>query len=158
MSLAKKYNKPIDIHIDQENNPFENETELLADKTIEYGLQGKVYGIHAISLGAKDESDQDRIIAKVREADMGIIICPSAALSMKPLPVKAPIHNSIAPFEKLTEAGVRCYLGIDNIQDFFMPIVDGDMWTECRILMEACRYYDIEKVAAWACRKPVHLT
>ena len=44
----------------------------------------------------------------------------------------APLHNSIAPFPKLYQAGVRCYLGIDNIHDLFMPMVDGDIWTECR--------------------------
>lgn len=155
LSTAKKLGKPVEIHIDQENNPLETETELLADKIIEHGMEGQVYGVHAISLSAKDESEQDRIIAKVKKADMGIVICPSAAISMKQLPMTAPLHNSIAPFPKLVEAGVRCYLGIDNIQDFFMPFVDGDIWTECRVLMEACRFYDIEKVADWACAKPI---
>jgi len=32
--------------------------------------------------------------------------------------------------------------------------VDGDIWTECRMLMEACRFYDIEAVAEWACARP----
>jgi cytosine/creatinine deaminase len=36
-----------------------------------------------------------------------------------------------------------------------MPIVDGDMWTECRMLMEACRFYNIDAVAEWACAKPL---
>ncbi|HEX2255199.1 MAG TPA: amidohydrolase family protein, partial [Afifellaceae bacterium] len=157
LQLAKELNKPIDIHIDQENNPLENETELLARKTIEHGMQGRVFGVHAISLGAKDDREQDRIIEKVLEADMGIIICPSAALSMKQLPMQSPLHNSIAPFPKLRQAGVRCYLGVDNVHDLFMPMVDGDIWTECRMLMEACRYYDLDAVAEWACAKPISL-
>ena len=66
-----------------------------------------------------------------------------------------PLHNSIAPYEKLRKAGVRCYLGIDNVHDLFMPMVDGDIWTECRMLMEACRFYDIDAVADWACTKPI---
>jgi hypothetical protein len=49
--------------------------------------------------------------------------------------------------------GVPTYLGVDNIADLFMPIVDGDMWFECRMLMEATRFYDIEKVAQVACDK-----
>jgi cytosine/creatinine deaminase len=154
LSLAKKLGKSVDVHIDQENNPLENETELLARKTIEHGMQGKVFGVHAISLSAKDEREQDRIIELVKEADMGIIICPSAALSMKQLPMMGPLHNSIAPFVKLRDAGVRTYLGVDNIHDLFMPMVDGDIWTECRMLMEACRFYDIDAVAEWACKKP----
>lgn len=155
LGLAKKLGKPVDVHIDQENNPSENETELLAQKTIEHGMQGRVFGVHAISLAAKHEREQDRIIEKVREADLGIVICPSAALSMKQLPMDGPLHNSIAPFAKLRAAGVRTYLGIDNVHDLFMPMVDGDIWTECRLLMEACRFYDIDAVAEWASARPI---
>jgi len=153
LRLAKRLNKPVDVHIDQENNPLEDETELLARKTIEHGLEGRVFGVHAISLAAKPPREQDRIIELVRKAGMSIIICPSAALSMKPLDMSAPLHNSIAPFPRLMDAGVPCYLGVDNIHDLFMPIVDGDIWFECRMLMEACRFYDINKVAELACAK-----
>ncbi len=118
-------------------------------------MQGRVFGVHAISLSAKDDREQDRIIEKVKEADMGIIICPSAALSMKQLPMTAPLHNSIAPYVKLREAGVRTYLGVDNVHDLFMPMVDGDIWTEARMLMESTRFYDIDAVAEWACAKPI---
>ena len=153
MRLAKRLNKPIDVHIDQENNPLENETELLARKTIEHGLEGRVFGVHAISLAAKPDHEQDRIIELVKQAGVSISICPSAALSMKQLDMPAPLHNSIAPFPKLLAAGVPCYLGVDNISDLFMPIVDGDIWFECRVLMEACRFYYIDQVAELACAR-----
>ncbi len=157
MSTAKDLGKMVEVHVDQENNPYQDETELLCHKTIEHGMEGRVYAIHSISLAAKDPSHQDRVIELLKEADIGVIICPSAALSMKPLPITAPLHNSIAPYAKLREAGVRCYLGVDNINDLFMPIVDGDMWTEARMLMEACRHYDLEDVAGWASSRPLHL-
>lgn len=157
MQTAKAMNKMVEVHVDQENNPLQNETELLCRKTIEHGMQGRVYGIHSISVSAKDESEQDRIIALIKEADVGIVICPSAALSMKMLPMQSPLHNSIGPYVKLKEAGVRTYLGIDNIADLFMPVVDGDMWTEARMLMESCRNYDLEKVADWATTPPLHI-
>jgi cytosine deaminase len=112
-----------------------------------------VFGIHAISLAAKNDREQERIIELLVDAGVSIVICPSAALSMKPLYMTAPLHNSIAPFPRLLESGVPCYLGVDNIHDLFMPIVDGDMWVECRMLMESCRYYDIERVAEVACAR-----
>jgi len=55
----------------------------------------------------------------------------------------------------MRDAGVKLYPGVDNVHDLFMPIVDGDIWTECRMLMEACRFYDLDAVAHWACAKPV---
>merc|ERR1711865_403079 len=157
MQTAKELNKMVEVHVDQEFNPLQNETELLCLKTIEHGMQGRVYGIHSISVSAKDDAEQDRIIALIKKADVGIVICPSAALSMKMLPMQSPLHNSIGPFVKLKNAGVRTYLGIDNIADLFMPVVDGDMWTEVRMLMECCRYYDLEAVADWATTPPLHI-
>jgi hypothetical protein len=153
MDVAKDLGKALDVHVDQENNPLENETELLARKTIEHGLEGRVFGVHAVSLAAKPESEQDRIIELVKDAGLGIIICPSAAVSMKQLDMNGPLHNSIAPFPKLIDAQVPVYLGVDNIHDLFMPMVDGDIWFECRMLMEACRVYDLDRVAEFACAK-----
>lgn len=153
LSLAKSLNKPVDVHVDQENNPDESETELLALKTIEFGLEGRVFGVHAISLAAKHPVEQDRIINVVKDAGLGIICCPSAALSMKSLDRAAPLHNSIAPVPKLLDAGVPVYLGVDNIADLFMPLVDTDMWFESRLLMEACRYYELDPVADIATRR-----
>ena len=56
--------------------------------------------------------------------------------------VYAPVHNSIAPILLLINEGVNVKLGIDNISDLFMPLVDGDLWFETRLLMEATRIYD----------------
>ena len=150
--IAKDLGLPLEAHVDQENNPYESETELLAVKAIEHGMEGRVAGIHAISISAKHEAEQDRIIQKVKDAGMTITICPSAALSMRQLShISAPLHNSIGPFVKMLDAGVDLNLGADNIADLFMPFVDGDMWVECRLLMEAARYYEFERLAEVAC-------
>ena len=61
--------------------------------------------------------------------------------------IYAPIHNSLAPVMELVEAGVNVALGVDNIQDLFMPLVDGDLWFESRLLMEAIRCYDLDLIS-----------
>jgi cytosine deaminase len=154
LQLGRDLNKPVDVHVDQENNPEESETELLALKTMQYGLGGRVNAIHAISLAAKPERERKRIIEMMKDAGLGIVVCPSAGLSMKQLTKTAPLHNSIAPVPELLEAGVAVYLGVDNIYDLFMPFTDGDLWFEARMLMEACRFYDIDAIARVACRRP----
>jgi cytosine/creatinine deaminase len=151
MKIAKEQNKRLDVHVDQENNPLECETELLARKTIEHGLEGRVSAVHAISVSAKPAYEQDRIVKLVKDAGVSVICCPSAAVSMKQLDMQGPLHNSIAPVPRLLDAGVPVYLGVDNVYDLFMPLVDGDMWFECRLMMEACRTYDIDRIAKLAC-------
>jgi len=144
MRVAKNLGKPIDVHVDQENNPSETETAMLAEKAVEHGLEGKVFAVHAISVSALDPSAQDRVCRRLRDAGVTVIICPSAALSMRQLPMTAPLHNSIAPLAKLLEHGVNVCMGVDNVCDLFMPFCDGDMWTECRMLMESSRFYDLD--------------
>lgn len=153
LSIARDLGKCLDVHVDQENSPDEHETEMLALKTIEHGMQGRVFGVHSVSLAAQERYERERICSLLHDAGVGIIVCPSAALSMKQLEVRAPSHNAIAPVPELLAAGVDCYLGVDNIHDLFLPLVDGDVWTECRMMMEACRHYDLDAIADMACRR-----
>ncbi len=144
LSWAKETGKMIHVHIDQENNPDEHDTELLARKTIAYGLEGKVVAVHAISIGAHPPDERKEIYKLMKTAGLSVVCCPSAALSMKTLPKQSYIHNSMAPVVELLEAGIPVSLGIDNLSDIYLPLVDGDMYTELRMLAEANRYYDLD--------------
>lgn len=145
--LAKSFNKPVDIHVGQNNIPQEKETNLVLDKIEEHGLNQKVSLVHCISLSCQEDTYIMYQAERMKELGVTVIVCPSAAISMKQNRlVYAPIHNSIAPVNILLEAGVEVKLGIDNISDLFMPLVDGDLWFETRLLMESTRIYDLKKI------------
>lgn len=143
---AKETGKMVHVHIDQENNPNEHDTELLARKTMEYGLAGKVVAVHAISVAAQPKKEREELYPLMKEAGLVVVCCPSAALSMKMLPVVGEFHNSMTPVSELISHGIPVALGIDNISDMYQPLVDGDMYTELRMLSEANRFYDLEKL------------
>jgi len=145
-SWAKGTGKMVHVHIDQENNPNEHDTELLAKKTIQHGLEGKVVAIHAVSVAAQPSPQRKKIYALMKKAGLSVVCCPSAALSMKPLPYTTEIHNSIIPVPELLEAGIPVALGVDNLSDIYQPLIDGDMYTEFRMMAEACRFYDIDRL------------
>lgn len=146
--LAKSMGKPVDVHVGQNNIPSEKESEMVVDKVLKHGLDGRVRLVHAISLACQPKEDRQRIISKLKDSGTGVVVCPSAAISMKQQSdITAPIHNSIAPVMELIEGGVDVMLGVDNIHDLFMPLVDGDLWFECRLMMEAIRCYDFDLIA-----------
>lgn len=147
LATAKAKKKLASIHIDQENNPNEKETELLARKTISYGMEGRVIGVHAISLAAQERKERKKVAKLLKAAGISIAVCPAAAISMKMLPYQSNLHNAIAPLSDLLEEDVNVCLGTDNIFDPIMPFADGDMFFEARLLMEANRFYNLEKVA-----------
>ena len=145
--LARSLNKPVDIHVGQNNIPSEKETELVLDKIEEHNLEQKVSLVHCISLACQEEDYIRRQANRMQQLNVDVIVCPSAAISMKQNhSVYSPVHNSIAPVSILLDEGVNVKLGMDNIEDLFMPLVDGDMWFETRLLMEATRIYDFNKI------------
>jgi cytosine/adenosine deaminase-related metal-dependent hydrolase len=144
METAKKYNKPVHVHVDQFNSPSEKETELLAKKTIQHGLEGKVTAIHCISTGAHKKEYREELYRLMNKAKLNVICCPTAWIDSKRSEELAPIHNSITPVDEMTPAGINIALGTDNIADILKPFTDGDMWTEVRFLLESCRFYNIQ--------------
>ncbi len=148
-SLSKSLNKPVDIHVGQNNIPSEKETELVLDKIEEHNLKQKVSLVHCVSLACQQEDYIRHQAKRMKSLDVNVIVCPSAAISMKQdHSMQSPVHNSIAPVRILLEENVNVKLGIDNIEDLFMPLVDGDMWFETRLLMESTRIYDIDKIVS----------
>lgn len=146
-AIAKNLNKPIHIHIDQENNPYERDTEKIFKYIKKYQYEGNVVLVHAISLSAQDKKYRQEVYKKLVDFGVSVVVCPSAALAMRQLDqYLAPLHNSIANVPEMLEAGVVVGLGVDNIADFYQTFVDGDMWTELRMLQEACRYYNFDEL------------
>lgn len=143
--IAKNLNKPLHVHIDQENNPDERDSEKLANAVKKHGYEGRTVAIHAISTSAQPKAYRTGIYKKFADLGIAVSVCPTAALSMRQLDDKVSnVHNSIANVPEMLEAGVLVGLGVDNVCDFYEPFVDGDMWTELRVLMEACRFYDFD--------------
>jgi cytosine/adenosine deaminase-related metal-dependent hydrolase len=146
-SIAKNLNKPIHVHIDQENNPNERDTEKLIKYTLKHGYKGRVVAIHALSISAQPTAYRQELYKQMAEAEIPVVVCPAAVLSMRQLNQHtAPVHNSIANVPDMIEAGIVVGLGVDNVCDFYDPFVDGDMWTEMRMLQEACRYYNFNEL------------
>ncbi|MBD3300038.1 MAG: amidohydrolase family protein, partial [Candidatus Moranbacteria bacterium] len=145
--LAKQTGKSLALHIDQEFNPKEKDSLKFAKAVIKKGLFNKTTIIHGVSIAAQTPKTRKEIYKHLKAGQISIVVCPGAALSMKMLNQKAYLSNSIAPVRELIENGINVGLGTDNIHDFFMPLAQGDMWFELKMLAEACRYYDISKLA-----------
>lgn len=150
---AKKHGgKMLHVHVDQYNSPDQRDTELLVQKTIEHGFQGKVVAVHCISVGAQLRNYRQELYTKMKDAGVMVVTCPAGWIDNSWVASKAddvigPIHNAIAPVKEMLAAGLTVGLGTDNIQDIYKPFNDGDMWTELRFLLEATHNYDLEALS-----------
>jgi len=148
MGLGCELGKQVHLHLDQANDPSECGTETLVEG-LRWIDQPKisdhdgptVWAIHAISPSAYDEKRFGRLVDGLLELNIGIIVCPTAAISMRQLrPTFVPTHNSIARLLNLCHRKVPVLLGSDNIGDVFVPQGDGDMLTEIVMAGHALRF------------------
>ena len=124
-SKAQDLNKPVEAHLDQLNIPKEKETELFCDFVEKYHYQGKARVVHCVSLSCHSLEYQTQIAKRLHDLNIGVIICPSAAISMTQHSECRTVHNSIGPVKVLMDNNVNVALGVDNVEDIFMPFYDG---------------------------------
>ncbi|MCF0253757.1 MAG: amidohydrolase family protein [Duodenibacillus sp.] len=146
LETAKARGQMVHCHVDQFNMSSEYETEMLARKTIEHGMQGRVVAIHSISVGAHSKAYRQALYELLKEAGVMVVCCPTAWIDTARSEAIGPMHNSMTPVDEMVPAGVTVALGTDNVCDAMVPWSAGDMWHELQLLATGCRYDDFEQL------------
>lgn len=148
LELGGKLEKEVHIHLDQMNDPREAGTETLIEglrwvdmPAIPDRTSPTVWAVHMISPSGYPEARFQRLVEGLLEFNVGVIVCPTAAMSMRQLrPLKTHAHSSIARVLELCKRKVPVEIGTDNICDVFVPQSDGDMLNEIKFGGHAIRF------------------
>ena len=124
--IAKAKDVNIDMHIDETDNPYWQSLELLAEKTIEEGYQGRVTAGHCTSMAGWDKKTLTRIIEKVKEADITVVTNAPINLLLQGRGDETPVRRGIARVTELLEAGVNVCCGQDDLLNMFYPFGQMD--------------------------------
>lgn len=138
MALRHKI-KHVQVHVDQTGREDERGTERLVEAvryvfaTVPKEKRPKVWAVHMISPSSYGEDRFWALVRNMKLLNIGVIICPHAALSMRQIRShEVPMHNSIARGLELLASGIDVRFGTDNIVDILMPAP-----TERTVLREA---------------------
>jgi cytosine deaminase len=126
LELAERFGKPVDLHVDENENPASNSLETLADETIKRGLEGRVTAGHCCSLGFMDQGAADRVMDKVAMARINIVTLPACNLNLQGRGMH-PTPRGLTRVKELLERGVNVVIGSDNVQDPFHPVGNYDL-------------------------------
>ncbi|MBM3381471.1 MAG: amidohydrolase family protein [Betaproteobacteria bacterium] len=146
LAAAKSSKKRVHVHVDQNNDPAERETEQLARAVIRHGLEGQVTAVHGISIACQTKAYRQDLYKLCRDAGLSFVACPGAWLDARRNETLTPTHNAVTPIDEMIPAGLCVALGSDNISDIYKPFADGDMMTELRMLLESTHFYDTQEL------------
>jgi len=112
-----------------------------------HGIKG-AWAVHVISPSSYDEERFFNLVDRLLKNDIGIITCPSGAISMyQRREVLAPTHNCIARVWELVNAGVKVKVGSDNTADMLCPATTLNLTDELIVLANVTRNYNVEDLA-----------
>jgi cytosine deaminase len=113
-AIAERRGVGIDVHLHDGGDLGAFQVELMIDRTLRAGLQGKVNVAHGFAVGQLAPARQAELVAAMGEA--GITMTTVAPIGAAPLPLLA-----------LRDAGVAVGLGTDGIRDLWSPYGTGDL-------------------------------
>lgn len=135
--LAEKYDVDVDIHLHEPGELGAFDMELIAERTLALGMEGRVTISHAFALGGVDPARYEHLVDLILGADIAIMSHgPSGG---KPAP----------PVGQLRAAGVRLCAGNDGIQDAWGPLNRPEMLLRAYLIAyrnNFRRYEEIESV------------
>jgi cytosine/creatinine deaminase len=146
--IARKHDADIDMHVDETDDPYWHTLELLADKTIETGYQGRVTAGHCCAMSRWDDSLAQRVIEKVRRAEINVCTNSPVNLLLQGRGDRQPVPRGIARVRELLEAGVNVTCGQDDMMNMFYPFGKMDMLEVADFVAHAAHLSSAEHMQA----------
>lgn len=125
--IAKKYNRDVDGHVDETDDPMSRYLEVVAAKTIRYGWQGRVTAGHVTASHSWDPAYRYRISSLIKKAGITIIANPLINIHLQGRFDIYPKRRGMAPIKFFLSRGINVSLGHDCIMDPWYPLGVGDM-------------------------------
>lgn len=137
MELAVRRGAPVDMHIDETDDPTSRTFELLLDATERYGWQGKVAASHCCSMAGWDRDYLSKVVARAANLDVSVVTNPGTNLLLQGRDDSPPQRRGVPPVKALLESGLRVAAGQDCIADAFYPFGAADQLQVALILCHA---------------------
>ena len=135
--LAEEFDRDIDCHIDETDDPNSRCTEVLAARTIERGWQGRVTASHVCALAAYDNVHAAKVIRLLAAAEVNVVTNPGVNLHLQGRFDRYPKRRGLTRVRELLAAGVNVSAGQDCIRDPFYPLGTGSLLEVGHLLIHA---------------------
>ena len=126
-SIAKQFDKDIDLHQDFADEADETSIVYLCEKTIKEGYHGRVSVGHLTALHAMPPEKLAEVISLMAEAQINVMPLPATDLHLGARNDPYNVRRAVTPIRKLRDGGVNICLGSNNIRNAFTPYGNGDL-------------------------------
>ncbi|HJE40729.1 MAG TPA: cytosine deaminase [Limosilactobacillus reuteri] len=127
MALADKYDRLVDVHCDEIDDPASRNLEVLATEAYERGMKDRVTASHTTAMGSYNDAYAYKLFRLLKMSDINFVSNPLVNVHLGGRFDTYPKRRGVTRIKELTAAGINVSFGEDDIQDPWNPLGDGNM-------------------------------
>lgn len=127
VELAEKYDKLIDVHCDEIDDPNSRHLEILATLAYESGLKNKVTASHTTAMGSYNDAYVYKLMRLLEMSNINMVCNPLINMHLGGRFDTYPKRRGLTRVKELLENNVNVSFGEDDIKDPWYPMGDGNM-------------------------------
>ena len=136
-ALAARTGTPIDLHLDFSDDPTELTILGVVERTLAYGMQGRVTVGHLTALGQVEPTCAQEIAARIAAADISVVTLPLTDVYLNG---RTSACRGLTPVRMLIDAGVNVAVATNNVQNPFTPYGRGRITDAALLLAGLCHF------------------
>ncbi len=145
--LAREFNRDIDCHCDETDDPLSRFTEVMAADTLTQGWQGRVTASHCTAMHSYDNAYAFKLLRLLAQAQVNVVANPFDNIVLQGRFDTYPKRRGITRVKELLVAGVNVSLGHDSIMDPWFPLGKGDMLAAAQLAVLLCHMSGYEEIS-----------
>ena len=145
-ALAKEFNRDIDCHCDETDDPLSRFSEVMAADTLQQGWQGRVTASHCTAMHSYDNAYAFKLIGLLAQAQVHVVANPFDNIVLQGRFDSYPKRRGITRIKELVAGGVNVALGHDSIMDPWFPLGRGDMLAAAQLALLLCHLNGYEEI------------
>ncbi len=146
--LAEKYDKPIDIHCDETDDPESRFLEVVAAEAIRTGMGERVTASHTTAFGSYDNAYAFKLMGFLVKAGIHFVANPLINITLQGRYDSYPKRRGVTRVKELWRNGLNISLGYDDVMDPWYPLGTGGMLQPAHMAVHACHMTSREEVTA----------
>lgn len=127
ISLAEKYDKLVDVHCDEIDDPNSRNLEVLATQAYETGLIDRVTASHTTAMGSYNDAYTYKLFRLLGMAQLNFVSNPLVNMHLGGRFDTYPKRRGLTRIKELNEAGINVSFGEDDVADPWNPLGCGNM-------------------------------
>lgn len=127
MDLAEKYDRLVDVHCDEIDDPASRFLEVLADEARVRGMGERVTASHTTAMGSYDNAYCYKLFRLLKRSKINFISCPTESIHLQGRFDTYPKRRGLTRVAEIGRAGMNISFAQDSIRDPWYPVGNGNI-------------------------------